>query len=262
MTTPGTFFHTASDGARLHITLWTPEDAPRGVVVLVHGYGEHAGRYAGAAEFFAGKGLAVLIPDQRGYGKTPGKPGVVRGGYRRLLADVSELCALARKRFPNVPLLLYGHSMGGNIALRFARAHAGALAAVTASAPWLRLYREKPRPLVWLSRAVGTVFPGFTFRTPVQGSAPKRYKAMSGRVAGEVVAQGRKLLRDKEVFPIPALVLIAGEDRVVQNAAIEQWATQAGAEVRRYPGFSHELHGAEDAARVFADVWGFWERFC
>ena len=124
MTSPGahstlsTF--TASDGDNLAVQDWhLPEGLPpRATVLVVHGLGEHAGRYDGLALRLNSWGFAVRSYDQYGHGESGG----LRGGLsqpRRLLDDLADLVESSRSRAPGVPLVLLGHSLGGLVASSF-----------------------------------------------------------------------------------------------------------------------------------------------
>ena len=93
-----------------------PCDNPKHVVCLIHGIGEHAGRFSRMADYFHRAGIAVVSMDLRGHGRSQG----VRGACApraEVLRDIDALIEYAREFYPNVPIVLYGHSMGGNITL-------------------------------------------------------------------------------------------------------------------------------------------------
>jgi alpha-beta hydrolase superfamily lysophospholipase len=112
------FEFVASDGARIHVERWLPEAEPRAWVQVIHGMGEHAGRYARFAESVCAAGLAVAAHDQRGHGRTAlqGKLGDTGpGGFRAAIRDVAELGRALLAASPH-PRVLFGHSMGSFIA--------------------------------------------------------------------------------------------------------------------------------------------------
>jgi len=109
---------TTADGLKLHVRSWpTPAAAARGVVLIVHGLGEHIGRYEHVAAHLNAWGWNVVGYDHRGHGRSEGAKGRIRQ-WDDLLRDLSLVIDLVRKKHPG-PLVLLGHSMGGMVAARF-----------------------------------------------------------------------------------------------------------------------------------------------
>ena len=134
-------FEFDSLGAKLAGYEWHVSD-PKAAVYLIHGIGEHAGRYEHVARFFNDAGIAMMAMDLRGHGRSPGKRGCI--GYRcDVLKDVDNLSEEVKKRYPNVPLINYGHSLGGNIALeyRLRGKLSGEPAGYLITSPWIKLVR-------------------------------------------------------------------------------------------------------------------------
>lgn len=112
-------------GASLAFRHWRPQGPARAVLIVCHGLGEHAGRYGGLAEAMAQRGFATFAHDHRGHGLTTAPdapPGrfAWRGGAEKVVADVLAMRDLAEARHPGLPVFLFGHSMGGLIALNTA----------------------------------------------------------------------------------------------------------------------------------------------
>jgi alpha-beta hydrolase superfamily lysophospholipase len=122
----------SADGLELAGRAVVPAGAPRAAVAMVHGLGEHAGRYGALHEALAGAGFAVGAADLRGFGRSPGIRGHVErwSDYR---SDTEAIVALAASLAPGRPVFLFGHSMGGLIALDYALQRPQGLAGVIAS---------------------------------------------------------------------------------------------------------------------------------
>ena len=131
--------YTASDGENLAVYDWPLADGrpQRGTVLLVHGLGEHAGRYHAVAHHLNAWGFAVRAYDQYGHGQSDGP----RGGLNhdmRLLDDLADMVDATRARTPEgLPLVLLGHSMGGLVAARFVAMHLRPVDALVLSSPAL-----------------------------------------------------------------------------------------------------------------------------
>lgn len=128
---------TDSDGVEVAYRQW-PAAPSRGAVVVVHGASEHSGRYARFATALNAAGWTVLAPDNRGHGATARSTGVGRPGPRGfagIVDDVDELVRRAHTEVGRGPVVLFGHSLGSIIALRYAEEHGGELAALVLSGP-------------------------------------------------------------------------------------------------------------------------------
>lgn len=133
---------------------------PNHVVVVVHGIGEHAGRYKRVASYFNEKGVALIAMDLRGHGKTPG----VRGDASTrndIFGDIDALIEYAKSTYPGVPVIVYGHSMGGGIVSDYrARGNTnGTVQGFIISAPWLLLVNSFPDAAVKAIGAVSKLLP-------------------------------------------------------------------------------------------------------
>jgi len=108
----------AADGTEIFYRTWPALQQARGIVVLVHGMGEHSGRYSQVAQFLAQRGLVTYALDQRGHGLTSGEKGTV-GRFDDFLDDLAAFVTLAVGQHPGLPLVMLGHSMGGLIATAY-----------------------------------------------------------------------------------------------------------------------------------------------
>lgn len=194
----------ASDGVRIVGWDRPAEGREWAVVALVHGMGEHAGRYRELAEALAAEGVATVAFDQRGHGRSGGPKGH-SPSYGLLMESVGEVLRQAAARHPGVPVFLMGHSMGGNLVLNYALRHLGGgrqeggaggeggaagrgaadsraaagpeVAGLIVSAPWLELAFEPNRVQVALAGAVRKVWPRFTQSTALEAEAISREAA-------------------------------------------------------------------------------------
>lgn len=262
------------DGASLFRRSWPPAGPARGVIVNLHGLGDHSGLYQTVTEHFTARGFAVHAPDLRGNGRSPGARGHI-GSWREYREDLRRFVALVRGEEPGLPVFLLGHSLGGLIVLDYALHHAGGLCGVVASAPPLgRL--GVPAPLLLLGRAVSRIWPSFSLETGMDLSGLARDPAIaaevladplfhrkgSARLSTEVRAAIDRVQRDAARFPLPLLVVHGAADRMVPPDGSRQLVARArgpGRDVRliEYAGAYHALFADEGREQVLGDVEGW-----
>jgi alpha-beta hydrolase superfamily lysophospholipase len=149
------------DGLSLFGQSWQPEDRPRAVVCLVYGLGEHSGRYTHVADQITQAGYSLIAFDLRGHGQSEGPRGHTPS-YEALLNDVNFFLNEVDKNFPELPLFLYGHSLGGNLVLNYVIRRQPKLKGVIATAPWLRLAFEPPSFKIILAQITNYIWPSFS----------------------------------------------------------------------------------------------------
>jgi len=137
----------SDDGMALFAREWKPEGKMNGVICIVHGLGEHSGRYKKFAKTFIVNGYLVIGFDLRGHGRSCGKRGHV-DSYDILMNDINCLVNKAFELYPDSPCFLYGHSMGGNLVLNYVLRRRPEVAGVIASAPWLILTSPPTKALL------------------------------------------------------------------------------------------------------------------
>ncbi|MGH2364197.1 MAG: lysophospholipase [Chloroflexota bacterium] len=260
-------------GAALFGRAWLPAATPRAVVCLVHGFGEHSGRYQTVADFLAQREIAVLAYDQRGHGRSPGARGAV-ASYSRLLDDVGALLEEARRRFGGLPRFLYGHSMGGGEVLRYAIERQPSVTGVVATSPWLELPNELPPWQIALAATLCAIAPGVALprqdldshKLSHQEPATRAYDAdplvhhrVTARLFWGCRASGRWTLAHAGQLRLPVLLLHGSADVVTSPAASRRFAQRAGAwcRYREWEGLLHELHQEAQAPEVLACIAGW-----
>jgi alpha-beta hydrolase superfamily lysophospholipase len=255
------------DGLDLFFQSWAPEERPRGAVALVHGIGEHSGRYAHVAEAYVGAGYAFAAIDLRGHGKSSG-PRLYAPSYEQIMKDIDGHLAGTRARFPDAPLFLYGHSMGGSLVLRYGltRGNAG-LTGVIASSPGLGSGTPQPLLKVLFGRIMNKLIPtlvislGFPFEGLSHDPAllertradPLFQEGISVRLGFEILRAG-EWIKGKTSFPFPLLIMQGTGDRHVDPGMTTDFARnlQSGVTLRIWDGLYHELHNEKEKDRVIS----------
>ena len=260
-----TFALKASDGTPLYGQSWAVA-APKGVICAVHGLGEHIGRYALVAAFFNQHGYAFLGNDHYGHGQSGGARGHTPS-YESLLQEVDALLARAAADFPNVPLYLYGHSMGGNIVLNHLFRRKPTYKAAIATAPAILLPESPPALLLAVGRLMRKIYPKFAQPNGLKlkylcsdDSVVTAYKndpLVHDRVTSELglslIEQGEWLIAADRTAPVPLLLMHGTADGITAPNGTKQLAakTSGAVTLKLWDGMLHEIHNEPNKAQVF-----------
>jgi alpha-beta hydrolase superfamily lysophospholipase len=260
---------TASDGDNVVVQEWPldPGIKLRGVVIVVHGLGEHAGRYGHVAEQLNAWGFAVRGYDQCGHGESGGARGSLPSDTR-LLDDLADMVDSIRSRTPKgTPVILLGHSMGGLVVGRFVSLGLRKVDGLVMSSPALDVGMnafQKFLISVLLKIApdlrVGNgVKPQFISHVP---AVVAKYKAdrlvhdrISARLANFIASEGPKTLALAPKWTVPTLLLYAGDDRLLNPEGSRTFAAMAPKDVvtsQCFENMYHEIFNEQDAKPVFA----------
>jgi len=261
----------AEDGALLHFD--ARDAAPidlfsasgRGVLITLHGLGEHIGKYDEWAEHAAGRGWHVMMYDQRGHGRTPGR----RGHYRfdDLVSDLGRFVEVTADRYPGIPIFLVGHSLGALVALRYAghEPHPSVRGAIL-SGPPLALTVTIPSWYRWLVLALLKVAPWFplrrktsvhtrdTERAAIFARDPLGHRMATPLALATTVEAIEKLRADPEVVRLPMLVLLGESDAlvdVVETSAFFSGFASRDVAIARIPGALHEVFQEIGRSKIY-----------
>lgn len=183
----------------------------KGVVVLVHGFGEHSGRYKEKViPMLLTADLAVVAYDNMGHGKSSGKRGHCTN-YDTLLDILTELIRKAESTFSSLPLFLYGHSMGGNLVLNYALRKDVKLMGVVATSPYLRLAFQPPKFKMALGRLMLTINPSMTLPSGLDPNG-------ISRIPEEVETYKNDPLVHDKVSPMFSFPIMDAGEWAIQNA--------------------------------------------
>lgn len=256
-----TAFFLSKDGLKLHYRYWYPETASQ-VVCVVHGHGEHSGRYLHVGEHLAAAGAAVLAMDLRGHGLSEGKRGHTPS-YDHLLSDVEELLKTARAEYTDLPLVLMGHSMGGNIVANYVISmNTNELTAFVLSAPWLRLAFDPPAWKVKAGRILRKIWPAISQPSRLDASLisklpdvvtayqtdPLVHGQITPGLYFSIMENGEKAIAHAGKINLPGLVYHGTADGIISWKGTEAFVQNApNIDWHPLKGVYHEPHN--DAAQ-------------
>lgn len=246
-----------SSGVELYCCEWSPTDPARGLIVLIHGLGEHCRRYDHVAEFFTQHGFTFLGFDLRGHGRSSGQRGHIET-YELFLDDIDWILQDAKSRHPDVPLFLYGHSLGGNIVLLYTLKRKPRVNGVVATSP-VTMPDKIPPVKHLLGKLFYALWPAFSMDNGLDHSALSRDRAVverygtdplvhpriSARLGLDMLRSGEWIQQHAAELCVPLLIMQGSADRIVSVAGTREVARNAPdnlAEYKEWEGGYHELH--------------------
>ncbi|MHA7682334.1 alpha/beta hydrolase [Cupriavidus sp. PET2-C1] len=244
------------DGTELFLRTWQPDPElfpePAGSLLLVHGLAEHCGRYQHVAELLCGLGLRVRAYDQRGHGASGG-PRMVAEHPDVFVEDLTEIHDAAVGQWQELPFLL-GHSMGGLVAARFATARVRPIRALVLSSPALAL--RLSAPMLALHRMLLTLVPRLRVPNPIDARYLSHDAAVVAQYRADPLVQGTisagvletfvrgmaQAQTDAPMLEAPMLMLVAGDDRIVDPAGSRRFFDNAPPDLRDALWFDTGYH--------------------
>lgn len=259
------------DGLDLVLRHWPAPGPARGTLLIVHGLGEHIGRYAHVAAHLNRRGWDVTGYDQRGHGASPGKRGALKAADD-LLDDLGRVMTEMKASSAVRPFVLLGHSLGGLVAAQFVAEGRAAVDALVLSSPALDPGLNLAQRL---QLAVGRLLvPDLAMSNQLDATRishdpevvrayqadPLVHDRITARLAHALVQGGKTVLARAGRWPVPTLLLWAGDDKLVAprgSAAFAAAAPHAALRAQCFAGLYHEIMNERDAAPVFAalDAW-------
>jgi alpha-beta hydrolase superfamily lysophospholipase len=257
-------------GVRIVYDVWTPDTAPRGVVVLSHGLGEHARRYDHVAERFGQAGLVTYALDHRGHGRSGGKRVRVRS-IDEYTGDFDTLVKIATAEHPGLKRIVLGHSMGGGIVFAWGVQHADDFDLMVLSGPAVAAQAGVPRGKLLLGKAVGSLLPDLPVEELDAGAISRdpdvvaAYNAdplvhhgkIPAGIAKALVSVGETMPQRARQLTAPLLVVHGADDALVPASGSELLVDCVGSSdvhLKVYPGLFHEVFNEPERDRVLDDV--------
>jgi alpha-beta hydrolase superfamily lysophospholipase len=257
-------------GVRLHYRSFEVP-VPRAAVLVVHGLGEHSGRYADLARALAGFDFSTFALDQRGHGNSEGRRGHA-ARFEILLQDLErfrrEVQALV---YMECPMFALAHSFGGLVALRYLEEYESAVRGAVIVSPWLATAMPVPRWKVNLAAVVGRFAPALPFSAHIDAGAlshdpevvaayrddPLVHDKITPRLFAEVSSAMGLVMQRSDRIRVPLLFLLAGADRIVdtqRSAAFAKSLCVTDVTTRIYPDSYHEVLNETDRRSAYLEI--------
>jgi alpha-beta hydrolase superfamily lysophospholipase len=264
----GTF--EGAGGMQLFYQRWCPQGEPKAVLAIVHGLGEHSGRYMNVVQYLVPRGYAVYGFDHRGHGRSPGR-GCHIISWEEFRRDVKAFLETVQSLEPSRPVFLYGHSMGSLIVIDYVIRHPqGLQGAIFSGAPIEPIGVAGPAKKM-LARLLSRFWPGFTFTVDMDSEAmsrdpaavqaynddPLNHKLGSARWGTEALETLGWVTEHARDVRLPVLMVHGGGDRINTASGSQKFfdaIDYPDKELIIYPGSYHEVHNDLDHALMARDL--------
>ena len=259
----------ASGGPEIHWERYTPPH-PHATVMVLHGAGDHAGRYAGITGALVAAGHEVALLDFRGHGRSGGRRWYV-DRFEDYLADLDAFAERVRADAAGRKLFVVAHSQGGHIAAHWALRGGRSVDGFVLSNPYFRLAIDPPKIKMWSALVMGKFIPHLpvdaglelaTLTSDVEmqkwsDSDPLYLRKATPRWFTESGRAQADLRRDMALFDRPLLLLLGTGDRIADGAASTEFFAAAASRdktLKEYVGFEHEIFNERERARPIGDA--------
>lgn len=259
----------ASDNTTFYVQGWESDAPPKAIIALVHGIGEHTGRYAHVGKAMTDAGYALVGFDLRGHGKSGG----ARGHFPSLdavMQDIRQFFQFLSGRYPIIPQFLYGHSLGGLLALTYALQNKAALKGVMVTGSALRSALQEQKAKLAMARILGSLAPAMIIPTGLDAKTISRDTSVVDKYTNDPLVHDKASLglgkaaltaidlcfaRARE-FAYPLLIMHGQADALTYPSGSEDFARLAGEKnkdvtLKLWDGLYHEVHNEPEQAEVF-----------
>jgi acylglycerol lipase len=246
----------------------SPGENIRAGIILVHGIGEHIQRYSHWVEKFKEKGFGVVGVDLPGHGKSDGKRGKLNS-YSLTDEMLDFLIAEFKKTFPGIPVFIYGHSLGGGIALQYILQKKPEIKGAVITSPWLRLSFEPDKMKLMLARVMKNLLPSLIQPSGLivshishdqkvidaYISDPLNHDRISVGLFQSAITAGEYSLKNAGDLNIPVLLMHGSDDLLTSPKGSTEFASKTKmAELKIWEGGYHELHNETFKDDVFSFI--------
>ncbi|HSK89051.1 MAG TPA: lysophospholipase [Anaerolineales bacterium] len=268
------------DGTCFYIQGWELDGGkPRALIALIHGLGEHTGRYTHVARVLTDAGYALVGFDLRGHGKSDGPRGHA-SSLDAYMQDIRQFFEWLKQRYPGIPYFLYGHSLGGLLTLTYALQYGAGLKGVMVTSAALSSPLQKQKAKVAMARLLGSLLPTVTLPSGLPPAALSRDPEVVQKYLHDPLVHSSTSLgfgkagltavdlcftRAKE-FPTPLLMMHGTGDRIAYCSGTEEFAKLVGAAggdvtLKLWKDMYHELHNEPEKVEVFRFMIEWLDRY-
>ena len=278
----------SKDGGDISVIIYNlknlNEESTKGTVILSHGFGEHSGSYKELVEYLEQADYACVVFDQRGHGSFSGKSpeerekllGVI-SNYQDFLDDIDVIIDDIKQKMPGKPVILYGHSMGGNIVANYLLTrNQDDISCAVLESPWLGLYKELNPLVAFIAKILGNISPKFTIINKLPASDvtgdpekvkdyddPLYHNRISFRMFSGIKKACTYAVNNASKLTVPTYLAYAKNEKIVSNPAIQKFIDTCGQNVtvKEYES-CHAIHNDIVRQEYYQDVIAYLDKYC
>ncbi len=253
----------------IHSKKWLPEGDIKGVIILIHGLGEHIERYEHVGVFFNKHNFAVYGFDLPGHGRSAGPRGHI-ASFEFVNGYINKIIGEIKKDYPDVPIFVYGHSLGGLIAINYLLKTNPNITGLIASAPGLTNNLKASKFKLLMVKILSTILPTFQVKTNLDPELISRdvevvnsyindplvHGLGSTRLAYESISCGQEIIKGKNKTSVPFLLIQGTNDLIVPVEANVDFAKrlEGNVTIKLWDGLYHEPHNEPEKMEVLSYV--------
>ena len=265
------FYIKSTDDINLYVQFY-PVEKSNISILLIHGLGEHSGRYSHVIKKFNNNNISVYTFDVRGHGKSEGKRGHINN-FKKLLNDSEELFINIRKENLDVPIVMFGHSLGGCIALNYlCENQSKEINLAIISSPWLKTVLEPPKFILYIQKILVGLFPSLTLNNRLNPydlskdtdivkkyiEDPLVHNRISLKMFSEVNKAITQIENDSKKINIPILFVHGKKDKIISFKGTENISNKINkSKFILYESIFHEPHNDLEKNKVLDNYSSF-----
>jgi acylglycerol lipase len=258
-----------NDDVTFYMQGWEPQGKPKAIICLIHGLGEHTGRYAHVGKVLNDAGYTLFGFDLRGHGQTGGTRGHIPS-LDIALQDIHQFVEFQKQNFPNIPIFLYGHSLGGLFALAYTIQYTDGIKGVIVTGVALHSPLLNQKVKVVMAKVLGSLLPAMIIPTGLDPVTISRNPEVVKNYINDPLVHGKTSLglgktvldavnlcfTHAKDFSLPLLVMHGKKDTLVYPSGSEDFAKLAGetnkdVTLKLWEGLYHEIHNEPEKEEVF-----------